>query len=969
MTPERWRQITEVFHAALARDTASRSALLDEMCKEDTALRVEVDALLAAHQEAGGFGEAPALTAPVESSRLRSGHALGPYRIEALIGAGGMGEVYRARDTRLDRAVAVKVLPVAVAGDSRYKQRLEREARALATLSHPHICPVFDVGEQDGVDYLVMEYLEGETLARRLLRGPLPLGEALRRAVEIADALDKAHRQGIVHRDLKPGNVMLTKGGAKLLDFGIAKLRTASAATQDAGVGTDAALTSQGMILGTLHYMAPEQLSGEEADSRTDIFAFGAVLHEMVTSRKAFEGRSRAEVMAAILEHQPVAVSALLPAAPPALDHLIKTCLAKDPDERWQSAADVGRDLAWLVGEGSTPVGGVAAMARTGAPSSRRVTLWAATLVVGLAVAVGAWRMGRQRTTDPPSVVRLDYQLPEGHEFRRADRPVMAFSTDGSHFVYNTTKGLYLRALRESEARLIPGTEEDLSNPLFSPDSQWVAYFAGGHLKKIAASGGTPISLCAAEAPFGASWGADDTIVFGQAGGIMRVAASGGAPRVVVPARDGELLDSPQVLPGGEWLLFTAARPKGTRDRTRWDTSEIVAQKIASGERKVVWAGGSAGRYVPTGHLVYAVKDVLFALPFDVEGMTVSGRAVPVVTDVQRAPVPRLHTGFAGYGFSDRGTLVFVRSEDVTSNRVLALVSRKGHVQRLDLAPGPYVNPRLSPDGARLLVQTLDRDGRGDVWVYELSGKSHIRQITLGGNSWHPIWAPDSRRVTFVSDRDGRPKLYWQRIDGQAAEPLALVEEGWPDSWSPHGPTLAYRTAQRRNDVGIWTLVPGAAPKPFHDLAGSDQSEGAFSPDGKWLAYTSNETGAEEIFLQPFPATGAKFRVTQRGGSFPIWSPDARELFYRRSFYSDLNRSHGARLFGVDITTEGSVEFGAERALPLEGFLVFFSYRDFDVTRDDGRFLMVFPEKPPAPPRIAVVQNWFEELKARVPVP
>jgi serine/threonine-protein kinase len=371
---------------------------------------------------------------------------------------------------------------------------------------------------------------------------------------------------------------------------------------------------------------------------------------------------------------------------------------------------------------------------------------------------------------------------------------------------------------------------------------------------------------------------------------------------------------------------------------------------------------------------VYAARDVLFALSFDVDGLTASGRPAALVTNVHRSLLPSQHAGFASFAVSDSGTLVYLRAEDVARHRVLGFADRQGGVQELDVPPGPYVNPRLSPDGRRLLVQTLNEEGRGDVWVYDLSGRSQIRQLTMGGHSRYPMWTPDSARVTFVSDRDGTTAIDLQRIDGHAPERLRLVSSyGRPDSWSPDGSTLAYRSAGAdESSAAIWTLEPGTGREPvvFHDLPGSDQYESAFSPDGKWLAYTSTETGADEVFVQPFPATGAKVRVTQRGGGFPIWSPNGRELFYRRSFDRGLNRSHGARLFAVDIATNNGVEFGPERELPVKGFLVFNSYRDYDIAPDNKRFLMVFPAGGSAdPPRITVVQNWFEELKVRVPAP
>ena len=975
MTPERWRQITDAFHAALARDTPARGALLDEICAGDACLRAEVEALLAAHRDAGHFGEARDAIVALAGPRFQPGEALGPYRVEALLGAGGMGEVYRARDPRLARGVAIKVLRLQAAGDAALKQRFDREAKVLATLSHPHICPVFDVGQQDGIDYLVMEHLEGETLAGRLARGGLPLGQALRHAVEIADALDKAHRHGIVHRDLKPGNVMLTKAGATLLDFGIAKLRGASPLPASGSPDATGPLTHHGVVLGTLHYMAPEQVKGAEADARSDIFAFGALVYEMVTGTKAFDGRTRTEVLAAILEGEPASLSTLQPASPPALDRLLRSCLAKDPDQRWQSAGDIGRYLNGLLGEPATPGGGVATLPRAKAWSARRLgTLLAGVGVGGLVVAAGVWLLAPAPVTRPRPVVRFEQALPAGLDLRNVDRSVLAVTPDGSQFVYNTTGGLYVRSLDEVEPRLIVGPEEDASNPFFSPDGRWIGYHAGGELKKVSAAGGSATSLAPAEKPFGVEWSQDGWILVGQREGVFRVRDTGGAPEWLVKTHADEQVHGPRLLPGGEWLLMTVAPADSP---SRWDVGRIVAQSLHTGERRLLWTGGSDARYVPTGHLVFAVKDDLAAIAFDPRDPRISGQPVRVVSQIQRPPYQAVHAGYASYAVSDEGTLVFIGSFNPTATRVLGLCDWKGTVERLDVPPAPYVHAQVSPDGRHVAVQTLDENRKADVWIYELTGNRRMRQLTTGGNSWRPYWTPDSRRVTFASDREGIEGIYWQTIDTAVTERLVASDTlgerdngPWlrPEGWSPVGPTLAYRV-RSPTDSSLWTIVPGSGRPPtlLTDLPGSAQYEAAFSPDGRWFAYTSNETGSDEIYVQPFPPTGVKHRATQHGGSWAMWSPDGR-LVYRRSFDIAATRSTGMSLFALDVTMDRGVWFGTERALPLQGFIAIRDFRNYGLTPDGKKFVVLLPAGKPSPgPRITIVQNWFEDLKARVP--
>jgi Tol biopolymer transport system component len=964
MTPETWRQVTAIFRDALAHDPASRAAFLDEACAGARELRDEVDRLLAGHEQAGDLGESPAFRVDAPPAPLAAGATLGPYRIDAVIGAGGMGEVYRAHDARLGRDVAIKVLHLT--RDPALRQRFEREGRALATVSHPHICAVFDVGRAEGVDYLVMEHLEGESLAQRLARGPLPLEQALRVAVEIADALDAAHRRGLVHRDLKPGNVVLARGGAKLVDFGLAKPR-ATLAPRASGSTAPAPITSKGTIVGTLQYMAPEQLAGDEADARSDLFAFGCVLHEMVTGKRAFEGASQAEVIAAIVEREPPPLSSLAPAAPPLLEHVVRTCLAKDREQRWSSAGDVRRQLAWLAGGTGT----MAARPAPAARPSRRALPVGAALVAGALAAGVPLALRRHPEPEPRAVHRFQDDLPGRHAPRNADRPVLALSPDGSRYVFNTTGGLYLRALTDPEAHVVPGTEtEDLSNPFFSPDGAWIGYFAGGELRKVPAAGGAAITLCPAGKPHGAHWASDDTIVFGQAEGVMRVPASGGTPEWVLRAAPGEAVHGPQLLPGGDWLLVAVATETGF---LRWDRARILAVPLRGGEQRVLVEGGSEPRWLPTGHLVYALGESLHAVGLDRRTMVVSGGPVALIKRVHRAASPNVQPGYASYGVSDRGTLVYLRPEQVAGERTLAWIDLEGKVERLDLPPAAYVSPRLSPDGKRLAVEVDVAVDRSALWLFHLDGTRPIGQIVLEGNNFDHVWSPDGRRITYATDLGDGISMAWQPADGGPAEVLTAPDPRVtrrPMAWSAEGPTLIYRESQANKHVGFWTLVPGQPPRPWREGRGADLFAADLSPDGRWLAYASNESGREEIHVEAFPRGGTRLRVTRNGGAWPVWIPDGRTLVYRRSFdFGQLDRSTGARLFAIDVITEAGLGAGAERVLPLEGFLVWNGRRDYVPSADGKRFLVVVPaSERPALPRIDIVQNWFDEVRARVPI-
>jgi serine/threonine protein kinase/Tol biopolymer transport system component len=884
---------------------------------------------------------------------ITPGTRLGPYEITSAIGAGGMGEVYRARDTRLNRDVAIKVLPTHLAGKPELRERFEREARTIASLNHPHICTLHDIGHQDGTDFLVMEHLEGETLAQRLLKGPLPLEQVLQYAIEIADALDKAHRKGITHRDLKPGNIMLTKSGAKLLDFGLAKLKQeASPATPLSALPTITAkdaITAEGTILGTLQYMAPEQVEGKEADARTDIFAFGVVVYEMATGKKAFEGNSQASVIARILDSDPPPISSLQPMTPLALDRVVKTCLAKDPDERWQTAGDLCRQLKWIA-EGGSQVSALSAAPGKGfrAFTKRPLLLALGTLLLGAAVAsLVTWNL---KPTAPRPVSRFSIDLPPETQLGTGVGSLgMAASPDGSRLAYVATQGgtqqLYLRAMDSLEARPIPDTE-GASNPFFSPDGQWVGFFAGGKLKKVSISGGTAITLCDAGAALGASWGRQGTIVFGTIGPLMQVSDAGGTPQALTHLEKGEAAHTwPEFLPDGKGVLFTVGLGFPAR---------VAVYSLETGKRSDLIQGATAPHYLPSGYLVYAqAGGSLMAMPFEAERLRVTGAAVPVAQGV----LIMAGTGAAQYSISDTGFLVFASGGAQVVQGRLVWVDRKGAEQPLTAPPHLYWFPRLSPDGQRVAV-TIDGQ---QIWLYDLRRNTLTRWTFAGTNNRTGIWTPDGKRIAFLSNKDGPQNVFWQRADGSGGLERLTTSQYLqaPSSWSPDGQALAFlQVSSPPTGFDIWVLRMGDhKAQPFLQTPFIETAP-VFSPDGHWLAYVSNESGRSEIYVQPYPGPGGKYQISTEGGAEPVWNRNGRELFYRQ----------GDKMMAVEVTTESSFSVTKPRML-FEGQYLPTpqTFPNYDVSTDGQRFLMVKPAgQAQAPMQINVVLNWTEELKRLV---
>ena len=876
------------------------------------------------------------------------GQTLSHYKIIEKLGQGGQGEVYLAEDSRLDRKVALKVLPQHLSDRADLRERFEREARAVSSLNHPHICTLYDIGEQDGIHYLVMEHLEGETLAARLEKGALPLEQTLQYAIQIADALDKAHRQGVVHRDLKPGNIMVTKSGAKLLDFGLAKLQATETPTNLSALPTEqASLTAEGTILGTLQYMAPEQLEGKEADSRTDIFAFGAVVYEMATGKKAFEGSSQASLISAIMSSQPAPMASLQEMTPPVLDRIVKRCLAKEPDERWQTAADLLSELQWVVEDGSQP--DVPAPVVSKRENRERLTWGLVLLVVGVLVSlVVVWNLGSPPTPRPVS--RFAMALPADQELAFGLRHILAFSPDGTHLGYIANNQLYRRAMDQFEATPMLGTEGARSL-FFSPDGQWIGFWASSQLKKVAISGGTPVTLDDTSQPYGASWGSDDTIVIGKGPeGIWQLPGTGGTAEVLIPgdSTTSTWYHEPQILPGTETVLYTFSSSAG-----EWDDAQVIVESLATHERKVLINGGSNARFVPTGHLVYVRAGTLLAVAFDLSRLEVTSSPVPVVDDVRQSSL----TGLAEFSLSNLGALAYTPFSTAEQADTLVWVDRLGAVEALEAPPLTYVHPRLSPDGRRLAV-----GGERDVWIYDIP-RDTLTRLTFEGTNRQPVWTPDGNRVTFRSGRAGPLNLFWKPANGSgAAERLTTGEYVQvPESWSPDGQVLAFAEDHPINGADIWVLSLEEEGKPLPFLQTPFYEAGpVFSPDGRWLAYVSDESGRREVYVQPYPGPGGKRQISTEGGDEPVWSPDGRELFYRI----------GDKMMAVDITSEPTFSAGTPRLL-FEG-----QYRrrpraraNYDVSPDGQRFLMVKPGEQSGQAQIRVVLNWFEELKRLVPSP
>jgi len=888
---------------------------------------------------------------------LSPGTRLGPYEILAPLGAGGMGEVYRARDTRLERTVAVKILPAHLSERHAAKERFEREARAISALNHPNVCHLYDVGSQDTgrgpIGYLVMEHLEGETLADRLGRGPLPLDQALRQGIEICRGLEAAHRAGVVHRDLKPGNIMLTKAGAKLLDFGLAK-----PAVEPIGAGSSSLktrsqpLTAEGTLVGTFQYMSPEQVEGKEADWRSDIFALGAVLYEMVTGRRAFQGKSQLSVASAILEKEPEPIGALKPATPPALDHAIRTCLAKDPEGRWQNCRDLAHELEWIAA-GGAHAGADAARAGRGRVRERALAAALAVTVMG-ALALGYLHLSRAPAKE--RVTRTYIKPMAGSSLILSDAAGFALSPDGRRlaFVASTADGksaLWVRAIDALRAEPLTGTN-GATYPFWSPDGRFLGFFAGAKLRRVDISGGLPLALCDASDGRGGAWNRDGDIVFTPSvnAALFRVSAAGGpaTPVTTLDASQSEFSHRwPHFLPDGRHFLFLAGSVFTPRDNP---TNTIRLGSLDARESDVLFHAHAGATYA-SGHILFLRQDTLMAQPFDLERLKPVGGAVPIAD-----PVPDVSIFARGlFSASDNGLLAYVEGAS-SADRQLVWHDRSG--RQVGAVPGAdaYASPRISPDGKRLAFY-LDATGY-DIWTYDIARGVKSPQ-TFGSSSAfgniYPVWSPDGRRFAYGSYRNGKHVLTMKPSDGTSNEEV-LVEGSdrykFPTDWSTDGKVLAYQEG-KQGGWAIWMLPFDGERRPylFHDTEFSER-EAAFSPDGRWLAYTSNESGEYKVYVAPFPGPGGKWQVSPGGGSSPRWRRDGREIY----FFSSDNK-----LTAAEVTANASrFEVGTVRTLfETRPYGVF---ARFDVTADGQRFIVPF-EAGTATTAITLVVNWPADLE------
>ena len=902
---------------------------------------------------------------------LSCGARLGPYEIQAPLGAGGMGEVYRARDTKLRRDVAIKILPEIFIRDKERLARFEREARMLAALNHPHIEVIYGVEDAAGVSALVLELVEGETLRERLRRGSMPLPETLGIAHQIADALEAAHERGIVHRDLKPSNVKITPDGTvKVLDFGLAK------ATSNDAVGFDLDQlptitvdeTSAGAILGTVAYMSPEQARGKAVDKRTDIWAFGCVLFEMISGRMAFSGETGSDTIAAILEREPP-WGRLPDATPPAVRHLLRRCLEKDPKRRLRDIGDARVELEDAL---ASPVR-VELARREPALMTRRTAI---TVLAGAAAgaAVGGVLGSRWRSATARSLTQFRIPLPEGAVAAASFNKRVAISPDGTHVAFNLIQSVstfngspanekfFLHSLRELEPKVLPAAG---GAAFFSPEGRWVGFLTGSpgnlQVRKMPLDGGAPVTVCATESFIGATWAADDTIYFVPVvpGGLARVPATGGQPIEVakIDLAKGERQQRyPCALPDGKAILLTV----GTADSETFDDAHIAVLNIVTGKTKTLVEGGTHPRYSPSGHLLYAREAKIFAVPFDAERLKTTGQAFPVLEGVLMSR----NSGLANYDVSASGDLVYIRGVEDKGERTLVWVDRDGHTELLRLPPRPYLHPRISPDMRQLAIEV--EGPNHNFYVYDFA-REVLSQMTADGVSHWPVWSPDSTQLVYRSGRMGAFKM-WQVPADRSHAAAELPGEGLSqsaESWSPDGNALAYTavTPEAGSHIMVESLKGDHESRPFADIKAAAGSP-KFSPDGRWLAYCSNESKQPQVYVQAFPGPGPKIQVSSDGGTDPVWRRVGGELYFRNGDKMMAAQVSTAPTFAAShprTLWEGHYSHGMSTSCGPPGA----TSSNYDVTADGQRFLMIKDEAPDTAvsKQIIVVLGWADEVK------
>ena len=882
---------------------------------------------------------------------LAAGTRFGTYEIIDLIGVGGMGEVYRARDARLKRDVAIKILPEALAAEPERISRFEREAELLASLNHSNIAIVHDFQKAEQRHFLVMELVEGETLADRLRRGPLLLDETLQVARQIAEALEAAHQKGIIHRDLKPGNIKIgADGKVKVLDFGLAKIFGNTAGTLDAANSPTLMSGTAGVILGTAAYMSPEQARGKAVEKRTDIWALGCVIYEALTGKQAFEGDNVSDTIAAVIRGEPD-WSALPPGTPRRVRTLLERCLRKDPRHRLHDAADVRIEI--------DDAGAADPVVATAPPAKHnRLLPMTAGLAAGLAIAgIVAWFAFRSsgETREPMhlSISLGSDSVSIGGSFNAA----FAISPNGKWIVYPVVRSgkqqLFLRGIQDYEGRLISGTE-DLTNPFFSPDSQWIGFGSGKELKKVPVSGGSPVTICSCVSGFvGGAWGSDNRIAFVPDWnlGIWTVSVDGGMPQLLLKtdeAKDRVAFDAPQWLPQGKGILFVL----WSGQTTRAEDGKIAVLEAGATEPRILIQGGTSPSYLPSGHLLYVRAGALLSVPFDLSRLAVTGTPSPVVEG--------LELGFNGgsyYGISQNGALIYEPASGIQGARRFVMIDRKGEIQPITERRGLLTEFSLSKDGKHIAARVVAVND--DVWTFDVATGTPLRLTSEPLDELYPQWTPDGTRIAF-STRTG--KIFWKPADG--ATPREELSHGeyprWTGSFSPDGKTLAFVEIHPSRQGDIW-LLPLEGDRKAQPLLATDADERfpKFSPDGRWLAYTSNETGRNEIYVRPIGPAGGRKRISTEGGTDPRWARSGRELFFTK----------GDKLASVTLDAEAN-PVGKDRIIldaPKLDDLVFLAdFPLYDVMPDGEHFVMVLAPRYPPPTHYNVIINWFEELKRKM---